>query len=352
MTKKLKFQFLGLMILLIACKKEKTENVIPSSGKIVYISTVDHNYGEIYLCNSNGSDNKRISELGSKNLLDAELEPEFSPDGKKVKFRALSDYWLKVYDMNSGSLLKIAKAWTSAWSSNSNQIAYISFLDLDRPIYIVNSDGSNPQKLTQYSYYENFDTSLTFNGIAWYEKENVIIACSGGSMNNLSGTFFTKIDPQTGKILSIYPLNFNENFSLRGDVITWSNVDTVFFHNIASKNTSYFIASGEKPLKPVLSPDGLRVAYTTNRYYTVGQDTFYYTDIISRNLNGFDKRELTSQNSIPNNTKYKSSFSPFWINNKEILYSAGKIYKIKDDLITEVNALTDVLKAGGQVQMK
>ncbi|MDW8420205.1 MAG: hypothetical protein RML37_12420, partial [Chitinophagales bacterium] len=216
-------------------------------------------------------------------------------------------------------------------------------------------DGSGAKKITNYEYFTG-DTSIFFNGIAWYESENVII--SKGSVQIISnpgvnGNYLVKIHPESGYVTAMYPLDFTEDFSLSGSKITWANGDTVFIHNLISKTTSHFVTNGENPKNPVLSPDGNRVAYIIERSYQYAQSgtwvTKYCTDIMTRNINGFDKRELTV-NTIADDTKYKSSFYPFWLSNTELLYAAGKIYKLTDDVSPSATALTDVLFAGGQLQ--
>ncbi|MCS6934165.1 MAG: hypothetical protein NZM35_03315 [Chitinophagales bacterium] len=335
-----------LMCSVAACKKDKN----PGKVIIVYISTADHNYGEIYTCAMDGTGAKRISELGAKNLSDSEYEPVFSPDGSKIKYRSFN-YMLKVYDVNSGNTVSIDKAWSSAWSSDGKKIAYISQSNLDRPINTANADGTNVKKITNYEYFTG-DTTIFFNGIAWYEKENVIISRGNvqiASNPGANGSYLVKIHPESGYVTGMYPLHFTEDFSLSGSKISWANEDTVFIHDLISKTTSHFVTAGEKPLNPSLSPDGSRVAYITNRHYVLGNDTTYYTDMLTRSINGFDKRELT-QGTIPDDVKYKSLFYPFWLSNSELLYAAGKIYKIKDDASPSASALTDALRAGGQLQ--
>lgn len=346
-----KLSLTALIALLLAsgCKKDETDL---GDSLIAYISTADHNYGEIYTCAMNGSNAKRISDLGAKNLSDSEYEPEFSPDGSKIKYRGF-DFMIKVYDVNSQTTTSIEKAFDSEWSPDSKKIAYVKTTDLERQIYVANADGSNAAKITNYEYYAN-DSSIVFNGLGWHETENVIIACAGVDHTTLSGFHLVKIHPTSGKVVTMYPLRFNEYFTLRGNKITWTNGDTVFIHDLTSKNTTHFVAAGESPKNPMLSPDGSRVAYTIERTYQYVENGVTknrtVTDIVTRNTNGFDRRELTINNDIPDNTKYKASFYPFWLNNSELLYAAGKIYKITDDPSSSVSALTDHILAGGQVQ--
>lgn len=336
---------LAATLFIYSCKKENTNL---SKNLIAYICTADHNYGEVYLCKGDGSGARRISELGSKTLSDAEYSPEFSPDGKKIKFRGF-DFMLKLYDLGSNSLVNIEKAFTSAWSSDSKKIAYIKTSDLERQIYLANADGSNAQKITSYEYFSN-DTSIVFNGLAWHETENVIIACAGVNHTVMSGFHLIKIHPESGKVVTMYPLNLNDFFTLRGNKITWADGDTVFIHDLISKNTTHFVALGESPKNPVLSPDGNRVAYTKLGSYVYNGLSYQSTEIVTCNASGFDKRTVTKNSDIEDSYKYKSSFYPFWVSNSELLYSAGNIYKIKDDANPTASIIGKALKAGGQLQ--
>lgn len=206
------------------CKKESVDNNNDGShGRLmVYISTEDHRYGEIYVCNGDGSNARRISEVGAKNLSDSEYSPELSPDHSKVKFRGF-DFMLRVYDFKSKSLVNIEKVFASAWSNDGKKIAYTKATDLERQIYVTNADGSGQQQLTNYRYWEA-DTAIVFNGLVWHPTENVIIACAGVSKINNPGFHLVKIHPESGKVVSMYPLHFSEDFTLLGNKITWANV--------------------------------------------------------------------------------------------------------------------------------
>ncbi|GIV32621.1 MAG: hypothetical protein KatS3mg031_0156 [Chitinophagales bacterium] len=337
-----------LILLLCSCKKEDINN----DRFIAYIGIADNNYGEVYICNRDGSDSRLISQVGAKNLSDADYSPEFSPDGSKVKFRGF-DFMLRVYDLSSNSLINIEKAFASAWSSDSKKIAYVKTTDTERQLYITNADGTGQQQLTSYRYWEA-DTAIVFNGLAWHPDENVIITRAGVDKINNPGSYLVKIHPQSGKVVSMYPLNFSEKFTLHGNKITWADGDTVFIHDLISKNTTHFVATGESPKNPVFSPDGSRVAYTIDREYQNLENgqyvTRYCTDIVTRNLNGYDKRVLTVLEKIPDNTKAKSSFYPFWLSNSELLYSAGNIYKVTDDVSPSVSIIGNNLQAYGQLQ--
>lgn len=339
-------------ITFIGCKKDP----LKGKGKIMaYISTADHQYGEIYICNMDGSDAERISDLGPGDLSDSEYFPEFSADGSKIKYQHFG-YLFKVYDVKTKTTTSVDKAWRSVWSPDGSKIAYIPHVDINRPIHLVNADGTDNRKITEYGFYSDFsDTTIFFDYLAWHDAENVIVAVGNVTYGNVnSARHLIKVNPLTGKVISMYPLLVHNDFTLRGNKITWANHDTVFIHDIPSQITTHFLEVGKSPKNPVFSPDGNKVAYTIVRSYEYVENgvnkTAYVSDLVTRSINGFDRRELTVNSSIPDNSKYKSSFFPFWLNNSELLYSAGKIFKITDEISPSVHALTDNLQAGGQVQ--
>jgi len=334
---------LALVILTTGCEKENTNL---KKSLIVYISTADHQYGEVYLCNGDGSGAKRISSLNDKTLGDVEYYPEFSPDGKKITFR--NSFTLQVYDIDKEKLVRLSNIWTSTWSKDGDAIAYLPISDMGRQIWLVDADGTNERQLTNYYSFMPGDTVIYFGGVQWHPTENKIIA--RGFFDNISQPSLVKIDAVSGLITEIYPLRFAEEFTLRGNKITWVNGDSVFVHDMVARATSHFIAANETPKNPVLSPDGSRVAYTSNMSYTYNGKTYVGTEIVTCNLTGFDKRIVTTNSDIENSFKYKSSFYPFWISNRELLYSAGNIYKVKDDVNPSAKIIGKALQAGGQLQ--
>lgn len=323
----------------------KDDSPSPSHFLLAFTSAADHNYGEIFLCNSDGSDSKRISELTTKSLSDAEYFPEFSPDGNFIKFRGF-DYMLKVYHRPSGQLSVIDKSWSSAFTDD-NHLVYIP-TGLSNQIYISPPDGVTKRLLTQFDPTLGMnDTLVGFQGIAWYGSEKKII--SSGVYNDVRYLF--KVDPQTGAISDMYPLNLAGEFLISESRVSWTNADTIFVHDLLNRQTKYFIAEGESPKNPVASPNGLRIAYTTDRTYNYQNKTYTCTDVVTCNLSGFSKRKLTQNDQLEDSWKYKATFKPCWKGNDAILYSAGNVFEITDAEPPLVKTLVGGVKAGGQLHV-
>lgn len=336
---------LSLVLFIVGCEKE---NANLKKSLIAYISTADHKYGEVYLCQGDGTNAIRISSLNDKTLLDVEYFPEFSPDGKRVSFRNM--FTLQIYDIESYNLIRLTGVWTSAWSNDGSAIAYSPISDMGNQIWLVNADGTNERQLTNYYSFMPIDTTIAFRGIQWHPTDNKIIASALYKSNNINQSSLVKIDAVSGFVTEMYPLRLTEEFTLRGNKITWVNGDSVFVHDMVARTTSHFIAANETPKKPVLSPDGSRIAYTRDMSYSYKGNTYVGTEIVTCNLSGFDKRIVTTNPDIEDSFKYKSSFYPFWISNSELLYSAGNIYKVKDKVNPSAKIIGQALQAGGQLQ--
>lgn len=328
-----------LMLLQAGCKKDG-DNKDPFQP-LVFISSADHRYGEVYYAEGDGSNAKRISEKGDGSLFDAEYYPTVSPDGNHVLFRG-SDFKLKCYNLNSNSLTILESAWEFCWINDGPKVAYITN-NLEKQIVTCNPDGSELRMITSYhdKYPHLGDTMINFSGLQWHEGRKQILSGGNFTSDNLNGRHLVFINPATGIIEEYYPLSVGTDFHLQGNKITWSVEDTVFIHNLLTKETTHFVHEGNGEIRhPVISPDGNRIAY-------IRRDGV--TDIYTCNLSGFDKRNVTEQ--IPVKEKYGSLFYPFWVDANSLLYSALSIYQITDNITPTKKELAKGLQAGGQVQM-
>ena len=99
----------------------------------------------MYLLGADGGEAASITPLGT-----AEGQPAFSPDGKKLVFLSDRggpyDLWTMNVDGTDPRQLTHSPGieFEPAWSPDGRYITY----DIDRDVYIVNSDGSNEHVLT------------------------------------------------------------------------------------------------------------------------------------------------------------------------------------------------------------
>lgn len=103
--------------------------------------------------------------------------PRFSPDGSKVVFitnRNASGYEIYVCNSNGSNPQRLTTnniddLWPS-WSPDGSQIIFSSLRDGEvSELYVMNADGSNPTRLTHNSQNSNYQPVFSTNGrrVAW-----------------------------------------------------------------------------------------------------------------------------------------------------------------------------------------
>ena len=129
-------------------------NLSPDGTRIVYCSSRDNIYSQIYTMNADGSNPKRITNIGTGDA----GGPAWSPDGKKIAFYAFGlsnpsrnpEIW--VMDADGSSQKRITDhGLDPTWSPDGRQIAFASKRDGVFQIYAMNSDGSNARRLTKHN---------------------------------------------------------------------------------------------------------------------------------------------------------------------------------------------------------
>jgi len=168
--------------------------------------------------------------------------PSWSPDGSRLAASLSTGPGQEIYvmDANGRNLRQVthnaAVSISPTWSPNGQQIAFVSDRAGSPQVYVVNADGTDQRRLT---FEGNYNTSP-----AW---------------------------------------------SSRGDVIAYSrrenNINQIFITDIEGLVHQQLTFSGNN-VEPCFSPDGLHIAYISNRD---GSD-----DIYVMNWNGTDQHRLTT----------------------------------------------------------
>jgi Tol biopolymer transport system component/alpha-beta hydrolase superfamily lysophospholipase len=134
----------------------------PDGSQIIF-SRVEGNDGT-YLINADGSNERKLLDF-------IILEPAWSPDGTQIAFGSDHEGFRGIYLMDvedalreeglDGSLLqKLSRTRSGencpAWSPDGTRIVFASWREYDGEIYVMDADGSNPQKLTDNWYEDEF----------------------------------------------------------------------------------------------------------------------------------------------------------------------------------------------------
>lgn len=132
-------------------------------GKQIAFSTSTGKEGDIYVMNSDGTELTRLTDLAG-----VEIEPVWSPDGERIAF---STEWIDradVYVMNSdGSELRrltdpAVGESSPAWSPDGDMLAFYRETDEGAKIVIANEDGSDQREVLAPG-----DDELSFGTPVW-----------------------------------------------------------------------------------------------------------------------------------------------------------------------------------------
>ena len=131
------------------------------SRRITFVSRLEGT-DQIYVMDSDGSNLLQLTRHGSENR-----RASWSPDGRHIAF----DSWdIQVVDPDGSNLRNLTNnisGWDGwpFWSPNSRHIAFISEdSDQNNDIWVMGSDGSNQQKLTQQTRHTGY---VWYGRLAW-----------------------------------------------------------------------------------------------------------------------------------------------------------------------------------------
>jgi TolB protein len=124
----------------------------PDGQKIVFASDRDGD-SEIYIMDKDGSNLEKLTDNRGY-----DGGPRWSPDGEKISFETDRDGgdW-DIYVMNTdGSELKPITAnatneFSQSWSPDGNWLVYVSDIDGDNELFIIDINGQNQLRLTNNS---------------------------------------------------------------------------------------------------------------------------------------------------------------------------------------------------------
>lgn len=116
----------------------------PDGQHIVFHSNRDGNF-EIYMMDPDGSNVTRLT-----NYPGVDQYPDWSPDGQQIAFRRDTDIY--VLDLATSETHRLTDALPlnqmPSWSPNGKQIAFMSNRDGYISVFVMNADGTGQQNLT------------------------------------------------------------------------------------------------------------------------------------------------------------------------------------------------------------
>jgi TolB protein len=127
-------------------------SVSPDGTKIAFCSLRDDQYSQIYVANSDGTGEKRITKVTTGDS----CGPVWSHNGKQIAFYSYAlphpsrNPAIWIMDSDGSNMKRIAEHGVSpSWSPDDKQIAFASNREGKFQIYAMSSDGSNVRRLTK-----------------------------------------------------------------------------------------------------------------------------------------------------------------------------------------------------------
>lgn len=136
---------------------DNTQGKFANDNRIAYCQRIEGNVNNIFLVNIDGTNNHKIVSNASS--------PGWSPDGKKIAYSSpIFNQSSQIFLINADGTdsKQLTSSYSSItwpgwppdgnndpqWTPDGKKIVYVSCEDGDPEIYVMNSDGSNQQKLT------------------------------------------------------------------------------------------------------------------------------------------------------------------------------------------------------------
>jgi TolB protein len=264
--------------------------------QIAYVSALGGNK-EIWVMDYDGANQHAVTHLHS-----IALTPRWSPDASRIAFTCYVPYsgvtsaQICIYSMVSNRLIGFPRFRgtnsSPAWSPDGTQIAFMSSLNGDPEIYVVDTDGARLHRIT---FAAGVNTSPVWNPKTG--KQMVFVSDRGGEpvlyLSDSDGSNVQKLDlPDMGYVV-------DPAWSPNGQLLAFSwrrpsgNYD-IYVMDIVSRQLAELTKDEERNERPSWAPDGRHLVFESTRTGT--------RQIWSMLADGSQPRQLTfeGQNESPN----------------------------------------------------
>jgi len=190
-----------------------------------------------------------------------------STQGQIVFVRKSNGIWIMDADGKNEKQLTNEKDWNPSWSSDGKQIAFSRDIGDDRRIYIIDADGSNIKQLTEGSY-DDYPSWLPDKNRIGFTRE--VWEQNNGNWEQKSGDIFI-IDSDGSNLqkLTESPPFFgcDAHWSPNGKEIVYfilslSNPNQIWIMDADGKNQKMLNNWGQNP---AWSPDGEKIAFGSEK---------------------------------------------------------------------------------------
>jgi Tol biopolymer transport system component len=248
--------------------------------------------GEIYVMNPTGSARQRLTRSRA-----SELSPAWSPDRRRIAFvRAIPDSQRfgfteeAIYVMNSNGsgerrlTSRGSLANEPVWSPDGQRIAFASDRDGNYEIYVMNTDGSSQRRLTQNRVWDSHPSwSPDGRKIAFASDRSGKFAKSDIYVMSADGSFPRRLtrSPASDRAPDWSPDGRTIAFTSDRD-----GNDEIYLMNASGRASRRLTRSRAFDSSPSWSPDGRRIAFAS-------EPQTAKTDIWVMDADGSRSRRLT-----------------------------------------------------------
>lgn len=224
----------------------------PDGTRIAFTSDLDGNF-EIYTIRPDGSDLVRLTnnEFGDG-------EADWAPDGTRLAYASRG----AIYVMNSdGSnperLTDSIRATTPAWSPDGSKIAFEGRVEENNDIFSINSDGSSLTRLTQHEAndfgpaWSPDGTRIAFSSRRGGSYDLYTMNADGSNIDRLTETDAHEIRPEWSP----------DGFRLLFARVIEGEENDLYTLDLATAAEIRLVANSPHGAVSSWSPDGHRIAY-------------------------------------------------------------------------------------------
>ena len=231
----------------------------PDGSQIAFIGRSQYSISSaIYIMNSDGS-NVHLLPVQPGSLADG-YSPDWSPDGSKIAYihygerNAFGFNYTVIVSLTDGKVLKLKTDnyaiinYSPKWSPDGKKIIFLSNRDYiktnytKRDLYIMDSDGKNIKRLTQYG---------TIAYYLWYPSDQSIIFSVNTTSNSANVNGIGRIDT-TGNLIWLIDITgifYFGKLSNDGKRLAFSSDGVIKILDIQSKSIQQVLVNSISGLK-------------------------------------------------------------------------------------------------------